>query len=130
MNQFLPLFLFLSVSGLGLFSFISIALWSSARQREKEAYYRSEALKRIADSPGPSSAAALELFQAQEKAAAVRRFESVRLAGMVTIALGIALMIFLRAFVQEQRPVYLSGLIPLLIGVALLMYSYVPAPRH
>ena len=52
MNQILPIFLFLSVASVALFSFVAVAVWSSERRREREAYYRSEILKKIADTQG------------------------------------------------------------------------------
>ena len=51
-----------------------------------------------------------------------------RLAGMINIAVGLALMIFLRALVHFAG-VYLSGLIPLFVGIALLVYGYWMIPQ-
>ena len=48
----LPLFLFLSVGSIALFSFVAVAAWSDARRREREAYYKSETLKKIAEAQG------------------------------------------------------------------------------
>jgi hypothetical protein len=130
MNQLFPIFLFLAIGSLGLFSFISVAVWSSARRRERETYYKTEMLKKIAETQGAGAPAALELLREQEKIGERRRREAAKLGGVVTAAVGIALMVFLRAVVQDQGPVYLSGLIPLLVGVALLVYAYLLAPAH
>jgi hypothetical protein len=35
MNQILPIFLFLSVASVALFSFVAVAVWSSERRRER-----------------------------------------------------------------------------------------------
>ena len=53
-----------------------------------------------------------------------------RLGGLITLAVGIGLMVFLKAVATDEPGVYLVGLIPLLIGVALLAYSYVLAPKE
>ncbi len=92
-------------------------------------YYRTEMLKKVAETQGAGAEAALELLREQEKMAGRRRREAAKMAGLVTLAVGLALMIFLAAFVAGQGPVYLSGLIPVLIGVALLVYAYVLAEQ-
>ena len=40
------------VGSIALFSFLAVASWSDARRKEREAYYRSETLKKIAESSG------------------------------------------------------------------------------
>ena len=39
-------YLFLSVGAVGMFSFIAVASWADARRKEREAYYKSETLKK------------------------------------------------------------------------------------
>ena len=51
--------LFLSVGAIALFSFISVATWSDNRRREREAFYKSEALKKLAESPSGDALAVL-----------------------------------------------------------------------
>jgi nucleoside recognition membrane protein YjiH len=130
------LFLFLSVGSIALFSFVAVAAWSEARRREREAYYKIETLKKIAEAQGAGASSAIEFLREeairraeQEKNAARSQREGVKLGGLVTTAVGIALMIFLRA-IERDEPVYLVGLIPGLIGVALLAYSYFLAPKE
>jgi Flp pilus assembly protein TadB len=136
MSGSLPLFLFLSVTSIALFSFVAVAAWSDARRREREAYYKSETLKKIAEAQGAGATSAIEFLREEairraerEKNAARQHREGVKLGGLVTAAVGVGLMIFLRAIVDDE-PVYLVGLIPLLIGVALLAYSYLLAPKE
>src|SRR6266536_5321597 len=62
LNQTLPIFFFLSVASVALFSFVAVAVWSSERRREREAYYRSETLKKIADTQGAGSTSAIEFL--------------------------------------------------------------------
>jgi hypothetical protein len=131
-----PLFMFLSVGSIALFSFIAVAAWADARRREREAYYKSETLKKIAEAQGTGASSAVEFLREEalrraedKKNAAQHRREGIKLGGLVTAAVGIGLMTFLRA-IERDEPVYLVGLIPLLIGVALLAYSYLLAPKE
>jgi len=129
MTEIQSVFLFLSVGSIALFSFLGVASWSDARRRERQAYYKSETLKKIAETQGSGANSAIEFLREEEKGAAQRRREGVKLGGLVTSAVGIGLMIFLRAIVNDE-PVYLAGLIPLLIGVVLAAYSYLLAPKE
>jgi hypothetical protein len=127
-NQLFPMFMFLSIGAVALFSFIAVASWSDARRREREAYYRSETLKKIAESQGAGGAVALEFLREEDKSASRRRREGIKLGGLITAAVGIAFMVFLRAE-ERSEPAYLIGLVPLLIGISLLVYAYLLAPK-
>jgi hypothetical protein len=117
------------VGSIALFSFLAVTTWSDARRREREAYYRSETLKKIAESSGEGARSALELLREQEKNVVKRRLEGMKLGGLVTAAVGIGVMALLHGLANEE-PVYLAGLIPLLIGVALLIYAFALAPKE
>ena len=117
------------VGSLALFSFLGVASWSDARRKEREAYYRSETLKKIAESSGEGGKSALELMREQEKNFVRRRLEGLKIGGLVTTAVGIGVMALLRGL-DHDEPVYLAGLIPLLIGVALLIYPFLLAPKE
>ena len=95
----------------------------------REAYYKSETLKKIAEAQGPTANAALEFLREQEKVRAQPTREGIKLGGLVTVAVGLGLFPLLRA-VEPNQPVYLAGLIPLLIGLALLVYAYLLAPKE
>jgi hypothetical protein len=116
------------VGSIAVFSFLGVASWSEARRKEREAYYRSETLKKIAESSGEGAKSALELMREQEKNFAKRRLEGLKIGGLVTAAIGIGVMVFLHG-VEHEEPVYLAGVIPLLIGVALLIYPLMLAPK-
>jgi hypothetical protein len=130
MNQTLPVFLFFSVTSIALFSFVSVAIWASERRREREAYYRNETARKIAEMQGVGGDSAIDFLREEEKVAARRRTEGLKLSGVVTFAVGIGMMLFLKALYHDEPgdPVYLVGLIPLLVSVALLAYSYLLAP--
>lgn len=51
------------VGWLGLFSFLAVAAWSKERRREREALYRSEAIRKIAEMGGDVSAPVLQLLR-------------------------------------------------------------------
>ena len=118
-------FFFLSAASVALFSFAAVASWSNARRRERESYYKNEMLKKIAEAQGAGADATLALLREENRLAATRRQASLRIGGLVTASIGIALMIFLRALIHPE-PVFLCGLIPLLPGVALFAGSYLP----
>lgn len=117
------------VGSIALFSFLAVASWAEARRKEREAYYTSEALKKIAESSGEGAKSALELLREKEKNFVKRRLEGLKLGGLITAAVGIGLMVFLHG-VEHEEPAYLVGLIPLLIGVALLVYAFALAPKE
>jgi ferric-dicitrate binding protein FerR (iron transport regulator) len=127
MNVFtLPMALFLAVAAGGMWAFIAVASWGDSRRKEREAYYRHETIKKITEMPGE---AGLALLREEERQTAHRRQENIKLGGLVTFAVGVGLMIFLRG-IDQTEPVYLVGLIPLLAGLGLLAYHYVLAPKE
>lgn len=132
------LFLFLSVLMICVFSFVSIAVWTEARRKEREAYYKAESLRRIAETPGDGAKYMLEIMREEERirqdrvlAQDFKKAEGMKIGGVVTIAVGVALMFFLHS-VGDGNSAYLVGLIPALLGVALLisaMFILPKAPR-
>jgi len=118
------------VGSIALFSFLAVAAWADARRKEREAYYTSETLKKIAESSGEGAKAAIDMLREQEHTTMLHRRGGQRLGGLITLAVGIGLMAFLRAVATDGPGVYLVGLIPTLIGAALLAYSYVLAPKE
>jgi len=97
-------------------------------RKEREAFYRSEVLKKFADSSGAGAEAAIALMREEERRAERRTRGGLRLGGLVLVAVGIGATTFLYAIVPDV-PVYLAGLIPALIGIALLAYSYILVDR-
>ena len=123
-----PVFMFLSVGAVALFSFIAVASWAEARRKEREAYYKSEIVKKMVESQASGGGSALEYLREEEKLATRRRVEGLKLGGMITFAVGIGLMIFLRA-IDRSGPTYLVGMIPLLVGLVLWLFAYMIAPK-
>jgi len=116
------------VGAIATFGFFAVASWANARRREREAFYRSEVLKKLADAGPDGSAAALEMYREQQRAAVRDRLEAQRLGGLILTAVGLGLMPLLKG-VAGNESAWLSGLIPTLVGAVLLIYSYALAPR-
>ena len=125
----LGVFLIPIVGSIALFSFLAVTKWSDARRKEREAYYTTEALKKIAESSAEGAKSAVEYLKEQNRNAARRRLEGLRLGGLISAAVGIGMMAFLRGM-DHDEPAYLMGLIPLLIGLALAVYGFMLAPRE
>ena len=122
------LFFFLAVGAVALFSFLAVGAWSGTRLREREAYYESEMLKKMAETQGAAANPALEFLREKERIAAAKRTAGMKLGGLVNVGVGLALLIFLRVL-QGNDGVYLVGLVPLFIGFALLAYPLLLAPK-
>ena len=110
----------IAVVGTAGLSFGAVILWLAARAKERGDQRRNDTIRKITEAG--NSAPALEYLREVEKADAGRIRNRVRLTGLVTIAVGAALMPILAASVFGA-PVYLAALIPLLVGVALLIFS-------
>ena len=110
-----------------LFSFASVAMWSNARRKEREAFYRSETMKKVAES-GAGGTAVLDMLREQERTSRVRRREGYKLAGLVAVASGVGMMAFL-SVIERTQPVFMAGLIPMFVGVAMLAYVFLMVPR-
>ena len=128
MNPGVALFFFLAVGAIALFTFLSVAAWAGTRQAEREAYYKAEMMKKIAEVGGERNPA-LEYLREQERIAAAKRMSGIKLGGLVVTGLGLGVMIFLRALIRDQ-PIFLCGTIFLFIGLALLAYAIWFAPER
>ena len=122
------LWVFLSVSAIALFTFLSVVAWVDCRRREREAYYRSETLRRMADLPGATPETMLVAIREQEVQVDRRVREVLKVAGLITAMVGIGTVVFLQFLVG--LPVSLSGVIPFLVGLSLLIYVYAMAPSY
>ena len=122
----LSLFAFLSVVVIASFTFAAISSSANSKRLEREAFYRSEVIKRLTESDSFTSADVV-LFQLEEgRAEESRRREKTQRAGLVTASTGIGLAIFLYAMLKAEtsKPIYLVGIIPILIGVALIVAAF------
>ena len=135
MPQYGDVFAFLGLVIVCVFSFVSIAVWVDGRRKEREAYYKSEGLRRITEMAGEGAAQVIAMLQEEdrlrrerEQASEFKKLEGMKLGGLINIAvgLGLGLMIY---YTSENKGASLVGAIPGLIGVALLVYVYLFAAR-
>lgn len=123
-------FIFLIIASVALFSFLSIASFVRGRQRERDAYYRNETVRRLSEHQGAGADAAIALMREEDRIVLRRRIESAKLSGVITLAIGLGVAIFLGIAVDGNHALGASiGGIPLLVGAALLVYSYRLAPK-
>jgi hypothetical protein len=117
----------LMVGIVALFSFLAVAKWSDNRRREREVYYTSETVRKVTEMPGATPATVQEFIREQQAIADRRRREGLKLGGLITVAAGIGIIVFLAGKPGPQ--IYTVGAIPLLVGIALMAYAYFLAPR-
>jgi hypothetical protein len=111
------------VAIVSVFTMIIFSVWFGTRQKERDAFYKSETLRRITESSGEGAKAAIDLLKEEERLNRIKSREGLKIGGLICVSVGIALLIFLRALIGSE-PVYLCGLIPGLIGVAMLVYVF------
>ena len=125
----LGLWIFLSVGAVALFVvFIPVVAYLENRRKEREAFYKAETMRRLTESSGEGAKAAIELMREQSRLEARKKREAMKIGGLTTMAVGVALLIFLHQLIPNQA-VYLCGLIPGLIGVAQIIYALLLAPK-
>jgi hypothetical protein len=129
------IFLFLSVTVIAVFTFITVTVWTDARRKEREAYYKAESLRRIAEMPGDAAKYVVEVIREEERNRQLRarsnelkQIEGMKIGGLVLVGVGVGLMAMIGAL-ADKPTAGAVGLIPGLIGVALLIYSLFLAPK-
>jgi cadmium resistance protein CadD (predicted permease) len=71
----------------------------------------------------------MEILREESRLERIKRREGMKLGGLICVAVGAALVIFLRVqTASDPSAPYLVGLIPVFVGVALLVYVYFMAP--
>ena len=128
LNQYLTGIVITSVIMVCIFTFISVSAWAEQRRKEREAFYRSEVLRKLADSPGEQARQVIEIMREQDRNEERQRREGGRLAGVIVTGVGLGLSAMLGLLAPGGA--WGIGLIPLLVGLALLVYNYVLAPRE
>lgn len=127
------LFLFLSVVMICVFTFISIAVWTEARRKEREAYYKAETVRRLTEMPGEGAQAVIAMMREEERIDKqktalneVKKREGLKIGGLVNLCVGVALYLFMRSIGGPG----MIGAFPFSIGIALIVYAYVLAARQ
>jgi hypothetical protein len=115
--------LFLSISTVALFViFIPLVTFIKSRQEEREAFYKAEVIRRVAEASSDSAKATIDFMREQNRISRLKAREGLKIGGLINVGVGIALVIFLRALISMQ--IALCGLIPAFIGVAMLTYVF------
>jgi hypothetical protein len=117
---------FLSIAAVSLFVvFIPLTHWIDARRKEREAFYKAETIRRLTEASGEGAKAAMDLLREEDRLQRVKRLEGMKIGGVITIAVGVALTILCgyekSGGLGEGG---LAGLIPGLIGGAMLVYVF------
>jgi hypothetical protein len=127
------LWLFLSVGAVSLFCvFIPLVTWIDNRRKEREAFYKADTMRRLAESSGEGAKAAIQLMREEERIKRIKTLEGVKIGGLINLGVGVGLTIFLRTMLGGgPGSPYLCGLIPGFIGIAMLTYSiFLAAPAE
>jgi peptidoglycan/LPS O-acetylase OafA/YrhL len=116
------MWVFLSVGAVALFAvFIPLVTYIDSRRKEREAFYKAETFRRLAESSGEGARAALEFLQEENRMRVVKAREGMKIAGLICVGVGAAMVILLRS---QHDPAFLVGLIPAAVGLALLSYVF------
>ncbi len=109
--------LMIAVTSTAFFTFLIFIVWLEGRQKERQAHYRDEMARKIAEAEDP--APVMDYVRSVEQADAERTRMKASVARLITLAAAAGLMIFLYQ-VAPGSAVYLVGLIPLFVGLVLL----------
>lgn len=123
--------MFLTIGAVALFVvFIPTVTWINKQHKEREAFYKAETIRRITEASGEGAKAAIELIREESRMERIKKYEGLKLGGLICIGVGAAMMIFLKAMTgRDPDTPYLVGLIPGFVGVAMLVYVYALAGR-
>lgn len=120
------LWLFLSVASVAMFVvFIPVITWIGSRQKEREAFYKADTIRRIAEASSDGAKATIDLLREENRMTLIKIREGLKISGVICLGTGIGLIAFLTRLVGSE--VALCGLIPGIIGMAMLVYVYVLA---
>lgn len=120
------LWLFLSVGAVALFGiFIPTVTWIDSRRKEREAFYKAEMFRRLAESSTDSAKAAIELLREESRQEQIKKIEGLKIGGIITLGVGIAMIIFMAFLTGHERGApFFVGLVPAFVGAAMLIYVY------
>lgn len=118
------MWMFLSVGAVCLFVvFLPLTTYLENRRKEREAFYKADMMRRMAEAPAESSRATLEMMREEERLRRIKQREGLKIGGMVNVGVGVGLAAMLYA-IGSGNGVYMVGAIPGFIGVALLVYAF------
>ena len=124
-NPNFGLWMFLSVGAVSLFVvFIPLVSWIESRRKEREAFYKADTLRRLAEAPGEGARAALELMREEDRLKRIKMLEGFKIGGLINVAVGVGLSMLLYSIAGRSDNPFMVGAIPGLIGVAMLVYVF------
>jgi len=124
-NPQFGLWMFLSIGAVALFVvFIPLVSWIDSRRKEREAFYKADTMRRLAESSGEGARAAIDMLREEDRLRRIKTREGMKIGGLINMAVGIGLGTLLWSIGGNQGSPYLVGLIPGLIGVAMLVYVF------
>lgn len=109
-----------AVIGTAGITFVAIVIWVEERTKQRQAHYESENIRKLIESGGAE--AATRFLQETRRRKAEETRNGARLGGIITIAVGISLMVFMHQLFNGA-PIYLVGLVPMSVGVGLLIFT-------
>jgi hypothetical protein len=108
----------------GVFALAVVAIWSSQKRREREAYYRHELAKQVV-ARGGDPEELTRVYAKQSTGETRRKLASVKLGGIVLLSIGVSVIGLLWTIVPE---VWAAGLPPTLLGLALIAWAVISEP--
>ena len=121
---YIGLFFFLAVASVALFTFIAVASWSEARKQERVAMYRTELLKKVAENQGEGARQVLAMLRQRDERRQAEKRHGMLLGGMITCAVGVALMVLIFSVNPPGVYAWTVGLFPFLIGAVLVLFAW------
>src|SRR5258708_7241021 len=91
-NPSFGLWMFLSIGAVCLFVvFIPLVSWIESRRKEREAFYKADTLRRMAEAPGEGARAALELMREEDRLKRIKMLEGFKIGGLINVCVRAAL---------------------------------------
>jgi hypothetical protein len=120
------LWLFLSIGTVALFVvFIPTVSWIDSRRKEREAFYKAETFRRIAESTSEGAKAAVDLLREESRRNQLKTREGLKIGGVITLGVGLAMtLMILGQSSPNERGDAMVGLIPAFVGLAMLVYVF------
>jgi len=110
------------VAIVSVFTFTTIMIWLGNKQKEREAFYKAEALRRITEASGEGAKAAIEMLREDDRRKSIKSREGIKISGLINIGVGLGMVAGMRQMLGPKLAYV--GLVPALIGVAMLVYVY------
>ena len=127
--SYVALFVFLAVTMVAVFAFVSVAVWVAARSKDQQVRDRFALLKAVAEQPGENATRVLQMLREQEDRQGEKERRGFILGGLCTAAPGVALCVML-SVMKHEPGAWTVGLIPLLIGAVLFVYGLSMKPAR